>query len=91
MPFDALVAEDPEDSPYADPSPRLLFPAPPITPPSSSTASTSFLDALRATIPREATKVVDHGLPTPAREKDKKSARYDPYRRPPATVDEEDR
>ncbi|KAL8292588.1 hypothetical protein RQP46_001200 [Phenoliferia psychrophenolica] len=87
MPFDALVAEDPEDSPYADPSPRLLFPAPPITPPSTSTASTSFLDALRATIPQETKPIVDYGLPTPAREKDTKAARgegrYAPYKRPP--------
>ncbi|KAK4695670.1 hypothetical protein P7C70_g8509, partial [Phenoliferia sp. Uapishka_3] len=85
IPFDALVASDPEDSPYADPSPRLLFPAPPITPPSSN-PSTSFLDALRATMPQDSKPTLDFGLPTPAREKDKKSARqegrYGPYKKP---------
>ncbi|KAM0790967.1 hypothetical protein ACM66B_004271 [Microbotryomycetes sp. NB124-2] len=63
IPFDALVAaEDPDDDPFPETKPRLLFPpaaGPPVTPPSlmSTSASISFLDALRngaATIPQTA-------------------------------------
>lgn len=92
LPFDALVAQDPEDSPFAEPSPRLLYPPPPpITPPSSHPSS-SFLDALRASMP-EKPVLVDHGLPTPARERvrnsdgSRKDARFGPYKR--ATVDDD--
>ncbi|KAK4048128.1 hypothetical protein OIV83_004998 [Microbotryomycetes sp. JL201] len=53
IPFDSLVAaEDPDDDPFPETKPRLLFPPavePPITPPSlmSNLTSASFVDALR--------------------------------------------
>lgn len=104
--FDALVApDDPEESPFPDPSPRLLFPPAPITPPAST--STSFLDRLLSTSEDGAVQKVNeinYGLPTPAREKDRKKdgrgvgkargarqddGRYEPYRRLAGRDDED--
>ncbi|ORY54168.1 hypothetical protein BCR35DRAFT_310450 [Leucosporidium creatinivorum] len=85
-----LTSEDPTSSPFADPSPRLLFPpAAPITPP-SATPSSSFLDALRATQKKggqEQQLEEGRGLPpTPVTEKRKptevnKEGRFGPYKR----------
>ena len=74
FPLSNLLAPDPGESPFPVPSPRLLFPAPPITPPSSNPTS-SFLDALRSV--KRSVKEVDHGLPTPVRERDSKRSRKD--------------
>ncbi|KDE03911.1 hypothetical protein MVLG_05603 [Microbotryum lychnidis-dioicae p1A1 Lamole] len=107
VPLDALLApEDPEDSPFPDPSPRLLFPSGPtsddevestnpITPPSYSRPTSSFLDALRATTsvkPTDEVKSRSLGLPpTPVTERQRKApektfntrkeARYGPYKK----------
>ncbi|KAI5474163.1 hypothetical protein MNV49_004075 [Pseudohyphozyma bogoriensis] len=67
VPIDALLApEDPSDSPFPDPSPRLLFPPPPVTPPSTQTTSMSFLDKLRgAEEGKRKASDMEFGLMTP--------------------------
>lgn len=69
FPIDNLLMQDPDESPFAVPSPRLLFPAPPVTPPAAE-PTISFLDALRTV--KRSQRELDYGLPTPAREKDSK-------------------
>ncbi|SCV69437.1 BQ2448_2457 [Microbotryum intermedium] len=106
VPLDALLApEDPEDSPFPDPSPRLLFPmgptsddeadhANPITPPSQSRPTSSFLDALRVTTSAKPHDVKSSSLglpPTPVTERQRKApektftarkeARFGPYKK----------
>lgn len=96
LPLSALLApEDPSSSPFADPSPRLLFPPKsnnPVTPPSRTNPSSRFLDALRATAVKP--EAEGGGLPpTPVTEKrvagagvgvgaeGKEGGRFGPYKR----------
>ncbi|KAM0750472.1 hypothetical protein T439DRAFT_326438 [Meredithblackwellia eburnea MCA 4105] len=96
MPVDVLLSAGPDESPEPELVPRLLFPPPPPVTPPSATPSASFLDSLRASITRKTTPVVEHGLPTPARERERKKPepgnggnRFDPYKRPLASVGEQ--